>query len=149
MKTPRGVRLAMVGACWPGWDTVRLGAILDHPRSNIKQSVSSDTLHLGIEDSLNLASELRRLLIRLNDKSDCKKFYKLEADTIAARNLAIRKLMLWCIRGKEFPRQRNHMWYTPKESELPPAAFLQARRLDEGPLPIRRSDRRRIGRGRD
>jgi hypothetical protein len=73
---------------------------------------------------------------RLNFKTDCKTFFRVLGPSVQDKNEALRRLMFWCVRAQEFPRQREHMWFEPEASELPPIDFLKARRLD-GNAPLR------------
>jgi hypothetical protein len=70
---------------------------------------------------------------RLNKKSECKKFFRIQGPAEKEAISTLHRVMFWCTRCREFPRQRDHIRFEPIEEECPPRAFLMARRINEAP----------------
>ena len=73
-------------------------------------------------------------LLRLNSKTDCKKYFPNSGDSQAEHRHTLRKLLFWCSSWQEFGRQRDHMCFGPTDDMIPPLAFIQARREDRKPV---------------
>ena len=46
------------------------------------------------------------LLARLNDKTGCKKYFRVDGPEVRHRNNAVQLALFWCDQAKDFPRQK-------------------------------------------
>ena len=72
-------------------------------------------------------------MARPSHKSECKKFIRNSGSSLHERCKTLRRLLFWCMRAKEFPRQRQHVAWTPAFEDCPPSAFVLASRIEEAP----------------
>jgi hypothetical protein len=68
-----------------------------------------------------------------NDKSGCRKFFRILGPRPADRFTTLRRMLWWCLGHSDFDRQRKHIAWEPSEAELPHQDFMLASKILDKP----------------